>query len=81
MEIVPSLYNENLDRSKYNNHGDYIQDLARFKVLDVFERLKKDKTLPELIIGADTLVTLGDIIYGKPKDEQDALKMLSWSVI
>ena len=78
MEIVPSLYNENLDRSKYNNHSDYIQDLARFKVLDVFERLKNDKAVPNLIIGADTLVTLGNIIYGKPKDEQDAFKMLSW---
>ncbi|XP_033228498.1 dTTP/UTP pyrophosphatase [Belonocnema kinseyi] len=77
VEIVPSFYNENLDRSKYNSHSDYIQDLARFKVLDVFERLEKEKTPPELIIGADTLVTLGDVIYGKPKDEQDAFKMLS----
>ena len=78
VEIIPSLYNENLDRSKYSNHGDYIQDLARYKVLDVFGRLKNEETPPKLIIGADTLVTLGDKIYGKPKDEQDALRILSW---
>ncbi|WMM23560.1 Maf family protein [Tissierella sp. MB52-C2] len=31
----------------------------------------------EVIIGADTIVVLGDIILGKPKDEEDAFRILS----
>lgn len=31
----------------------------------------------EVIIGADTIVVLGDMILGKPKDEKDAFRILS----
>lgn len=72
-----SNYDENLDRSRYKNHGEYIQDLAKFKVQDVYRRLQNDSVVPSLIIGADTLVTIGNNIYGKPKDESDAFRMLS----
>ena len=76
-EIVPSLYDENLDRSSYKNHGEYIQDLAKYKVQEVYNRLKKDLISPFLIIGADTMVTMGNLIYGKPKNESHAFEMLS----
>ncbi|XP_029663336.1 uncharacterized protein LOC115235580 [Formica exsecta] len=75
-EIIPSLYDENLDRSKYVNHGEYVQDIAKYKVLEVYERLKADSP-PLLIIGADTMVTMGDVIYGKPHNETEAFQMLS----
>ncbi|XP_012286552.1 uncharacterized protein LOC105703049 [Orussus abietinus] len=77
VEIVPSLFDENLDRNNYKGHGEYVQDLAYHKVLYVFNDLKNDSVPPSLIIGADTLVTMGDIIYGKPKDSTDAFRMLS----
>lgn len=35
-------------------------------------RAKKD-----VVIGADTIVVLDGVIYGKPKDEEDAVKMLT----
>ncbi|XP_034941601.1 dTTP/UTP pyrophosphatase [Chelonus insularis] len=76
-ECVPSTYDENLDRSKYQNHGDYVKDLATFKVQEVYNRLKNDTNPPSLIIGADTIVTMGETIYGKPKDNDHALEMLS----
>jgi len=76
-EVVPSLYDENLDRSKYEGHGEYVQDIAKYKVLEVYERLKADPVPPSLIIGADTMVTIGDIIYGKPRNEMEAFQMLS----
>lgn len=75
--MVPSLYDENLDRAKYEGHGEYVQDIARYKVLEVFERLKADPVPPSLIIGADTMVTMGDAIYGKPRSETEAFRMLS----
>ncbi|XP_070161139.1 dTTP/UTP pyrophosphatase [Polyergus mexicanus] len=76
-EIIPSLYDENLDRSKYINHGEYVQDIAKYKVLEVYERLKADSVSPLLIIGADTMVTMDDVIYGKPHNETEAFQMLS----
>lgn len=61
----------------YKSHGEFVQDLAYFKVQEVYERLKNDEKPPELIIGADTIVTMGDIIYGKPKDKIDAFRILN----
>ncbi|XP_043605243.1 probable bifunctional dTTP/UTP pyrophosphatase/methyltransferase protein [Bombus pyrosoma] len=77
IEVVPSTYDENLDRSAYKNSGDYVQDLAKYKVQEVYDRLKEDVKPPSLIIGADTLVTMGDVIYGKPKNNLHAFEMLS----
>ncbi|XP_068970628.1 dTTP/UTP pyrophosphatase [Bombus flavifrons] len=77
IEVVSSTYDENLDRSAYKNSGDYVQDLAKYKVQEVYDRLKEDVMPPSLIIGADTLVTMGDVIYGKPKNNLHAFEMLS----
>lgn len=76
-ECITSTYDENLARSNYKNHGEYVQDLAYYKVQEVWNRLKNDKKPPSLIIGADTVVTLGETIYGKPKDSKDAFRILS----
>ena len=46
--------------------------LAREKAKDVSSR-----TRSSWILGADTIVVLGDRILGKPADKQDALGMLS----
>lgn len=71
------MYDENLDTLGYKNFGDYVQDLAKYKVQEVYDRLNTDVTPPSLIIGADTLVTMGDVIYGKPKNNLHAFEMLS----
>ncbi|XP_078053538.1 dTTP/UTP pyrophosphatase [Augochlora pura] len=76
-EIVPSSYDENLDKSTYTNYGKYVEDIAKYKVLEVYNRLKEDPKPPTLIIGADTMVTMDNIIYGKPKDKSQAFEMLS----
>ncbi|XP_006621237.1 uncharacterized protein LOC102679843 isoform X1 [Apis dorsata] len=77
VEIVPSMYDENLDSSIYKNYGKYVQDLAKYKVQDVYNRLQEDVIPSSLIIGADTIVTMGNIIYGKPKNKYHAFEMLS----
>ncbi|XP_076636627.1 dTTP/UTP pyrophosphatase [Colletes latitarsis] len=77
VEVVPSVYDENLNSSMYKNYGEYVQDLAKYKVQEVYDRLSGDPIQPSLIIGADTMVTMGDIIYGKPKNESHAFEMLS----
>jgi septum formation protein len=49
-----------------------VEELARQKAEDVFNRNSDC-----MIIAADTVVALGNTILGKPKDEEDAFRMLS----
>lgn len=48
--------------------------------MEVSERLSKvDDAIrpPDLIIGADTMVTLGNEMYGKPETPEKAFEVLS----
>lgn len=36
---------------------------------------------PDLIIGADTIVSINDMVLGKPKDEDEAIEFLTKYVI
>lgn len=49
----------------------YAERVAREKVTVIAA-----KTREALVIGADTIVVIDDIVLGKPKDEQDAQRML-----
>ncbi|WP_229593401.1 Maf family protein [Pseudodesulfovibrio sediminis] len=51
---------------------DYVQRMAEMKALDIARGYKTST-----VLGADTIVVLGDWIMGKPKDASDALGMLS----
>lgn len=69
-EIMPSSYEE-----KYKNTADIEElskELAFGKAYDVFNNTQGDRA----IIGADTLVVKDGKIYGKPKDRNEALRML-----
>lgn len=57
--------------------GDFTVRSAVLKARDAFSRLDgKVKKLCPVIIGADTVVTLNEMIMGKPEDEAEALAML-----
>lgn len=47
------------------------------KVLEVFQRLQSSDNVPDIVIGADTVVTLNGRIYGKPKTKEEAFETLS----
>ena len=73
-EIIPSPYVE--DHSRTDFSYDFIENLAYNKAKAVVPLVKE----PSLIIGADTIVVLDEIILGKPNDYNgafDMLKMLS----
>ena len=53
------------------NPKDWVQELALAKALDVANTLVEG-----LVIGADTIVVKDNCIYGKPKDEGEAIAML-----
>ncbi|MBE7710897.1 MAG: septum formation protein Maf [Cyanobacteria bacterium SIG31] len=70
-EVVPSNYEEKLETDTFSY--DLIEDLATQKACDVVRRVGHD----EVVLGADTVVVLHNKILGKPKDKEDAFRMLS----
>ena len=69
-EVIPSNYEEKLETEVFSY--DLIEDLATQKACDVVRRVGKN----EIVFGADTVVVLHNKILGKPKDKDDAFKML-----
>lgn len=53
---------------------DMVERLAIAKAQDGLMRV--DQQTPRPVLGADTIVVIGDEILGKPKDQQDGLRML-----
>ena len=51
-------------------------DLSRQKAEEIVKK-RTEITIPEVIIGADTVVAYKDTILGKPKDKGDAYRMIS----
>ena len=69
-EVLPSSYNEKMDKSL--GIEELSKELAYGKAKDVFDNTQGDRT----IIGADTIVVKDNVIFGKPKDRAEAIKML-----
>ncbi|MCK9479333.1 MAG: Maf family protein [Firmicutes bacterium] len=68
--VVVSNYKEVYDNDK--TVDDNMRIIAAGKAWDVADRQEKDC----VVIGADTIVCVGDEILGKPKDAAHAIKML-----
>ncbi|KAH9288558.1 hypothetical protein KI387_032675, partial [Taxus chinensis] len=79
IEIVPSTFAENLEKSAYSNPGEYAAETAMCKAIDVTRNILQlyGGKRPDLVIGADTVVELNGKILEKPQDEKDAFNMLS----
>ncbi|MDR0518438.1 MAG: Maf family protein [Clostridiales Family XIII bacterium] len=81
--VVPPLTDEKLppELDKSDPQA-VVEHLAREKALDVLAQLESGydaesiRNMPRLLIAADTVVYC-DKIIGKPKDEQDAFRILS----
>lgn len=78
------MFEEDLNPKDFANNEEFIQETALQKVLEVSNRLeaqlKNDvdkKPLPDIIIGADTMVLFEKELYGKPKDKEEAFLTLS----
>lgn len=65
----PADIDETMDTR--NNLHNEIQNLAYRKAEEVLKRHPED-----LVIGSDTIVVLAQEVLGKPKDEEDAFRML-----
>lgn len=69
-EIIPSSYEE--DHSAKVGPVELVRFLATLKARDVASKVEN-----AFVIGADTMVFDGKEIFGKPKDVEDAKKMLT----
>ncbi|XP_041936437.1 probable bifunctional dTTP/UTP pyrophosphatase/methyltransferase protein isoform X2 [Alosa sapidissima] len=77
-EVVPSWFKETLDKALFKDPQDYAVETARQKALEVARRMPyKHLKTPDIVIGADTVVTVDGHILEKPSDKQDAYRMLS----
>ncbi|XP_044139955.1 probable bifunctional dTTP/UTP pyrophosphatase/methyltransferase protein [Bufo gargarizans] len=77
-EVVPSWFKETLDKSQFSAPYEYAIETAKQKALEVARRMHvKHLKTPDIVIGADTIVTLKGAILEKPCDKQDAYNMLS----
>ena len=75
--VVPSTFPEDLDKSLFTPK-EYVQENARRKALEVYERLTREQgSPPSLVIGADTVVVNDNTILEKPKSTAAACAMLS----
>lgn len=77
-DIISSDFDESsVPLTKFKNYGDYTAELAYKKALDVSHRLKEEDREADLIIGADTIVAINELVLGKPKDEEEAKEFLT----
>ena len=68
--IVPEI-DESLSFKKYQDVKDIVKDIATRKCLKIANEHPHD-----LVIAADTVVVINEQIIGKPKDKEDAFRML-----
>ncbi len=68
-EVRVSEVDENIGSA---GPDDLVTKLSYLKAKDVFDKTNG----PVIVIGSDTVVSFDGQIYGKPKDEEDAVKML-----
>ncbi len=69
-EIIPSKVNETLEEGL--SIIEQSKRLAYIKAKEIFNKTEGDR----IIIGSDSMVIKDGKIYGKPKDEQDAINMI-----
>ncbi len=72
-EIIPACGEEVI---QYDKPEEVVMDLSRQKAEEIAKK-RTEITIPEVIIGADTVVAYKDTILGKPKDREDAYRMIS----
>ncbi|XP_037343752.2 probable bifunctional dTTP/UTP pyrophosphatase/methyltransferase protein [Pungitius pungitius] len=77
-EVVPSWFKETLDKGLFKAPHEYAVETAKQKALEVARRMPfKHLKTPDMVIGADTIVTVDGMILEKPADKDDAYRMLS----
>lgn len=73
-EIIPSNFDEDSIKQDEFNPGRLVEILSKCKGEEVFSRVNLEEDF--IIISSDTMVFCNNKLLGKPKDEDEAFKML-----
>ena len=65
------------EKTEAKEPEELVKELSALKALDIWEKLSKEEKKNSLVIGADTVVSICGTVMGKPKDREDAARMLS----
>lgn len=72
-KTMPSMVEEKVTKEQ---PAEVVEELSYQKAVDVCSRLVKEGKEDFVVIGADTVVACWGDILGKPKDKEDAARML-----
>lgn len=70
-----------MELADFNGFSEFVEETALQKVLEVANRLNAQaeadgKSKVDIVIGADTMVTMDGEMFGKPKNKDDAIETL-----
>ena len=75
-DISPSTFEENLPHSDFATSADYVVKTSEMKLLDKLNEFNLKGEHADIIIVADTIISLGSEIIEKPRDKEHAFEML-----
>ncbi|BFZ64049.1 hypothetical protein YB2330_005187 [Saitoella coloradoensis] len=75
VEVVPSGFEENVDKSLLTP-WEYVLETARQKALMVYERIVAEGEEPDLVLGFDTIISVGNTVIEKPPSTAAHLTLL-----
>ena len=73
-EIIPSLFDESTVKKEEKDPAKLVEILSKLKGEEINSRLKLNEDF--IIISSDTMVFLNNQLLGKPKDKEEAFKMI-----
>ena len=76
-EVIVSQFAEDLDKKLFDSPEEYVKRTAYEKLQDVKRQVEQSGKPSRMIIGADTVVVLGNKILEKPADFAHGREMLS----
>ena len=74
-EVIPSNFNEDSIKNIENDPGKLVEVLSKGKGEEVYFRIANEEN-NFVIISSDTMVYCNNKLLGKPKDEDEAFKMI-----
>ncbi len=72
-EIIPA---ESEEKTTGTQPSEIVEELSFQKASEIFHKILTDSTEQTVVIGADTVVSYNHRVLGKPKDREDAKRMI-----